>query len=452
MLTADQVSLFNSNDFVVVPVVVSILLLIIRKLKKSKFKNNLAKNLILPALLFKIVLTFVAAYLNEYAFGYHGDTHYYYSGVLNIRDALLEDPTFIQYGFSYDIYELEQIATAKPEVVWMANTPVCKVAQIATPFSFFMGNSYLGISLIFSFFSFWGLLKLFEVFCHEFPALSRQFAYGLFFFPSLAYWSSGLLKDSLSMCGLGLFVYSTYSIFILKKGIFKNLFAFLTGIYLIAIIKPYILIALIPAFSIWIFRKSNEKIKSKKRRYIRLAIATIIFCFVVFGAGIYLSTSDTLQQFAMENMLEEIKRQQTLYEEYVGDSNFSFGSFDPTPLGLLKLFPTAVYTAIYRPFLWEVNKPIQYLSAVESFFFVIFTIYVLFQIGIKKFVSALYSNKTVFFCIIFTFIFAGFVGISTPNFGSLVRYKIPCLPFYLAALIILLSLKIKKNVRNSSVD
>ncbi|NNF02533.1 MAG: hypothetical protein HKN22_07590 [Bacteroidia bacterium] len=40
------------------------------------------------------------------------------------------------------------------------------------------------------------------------------------------------------------------------------------------------------------------------------------------------------------------------------------------------------------------------------------------------------------FCIIFSLFFAFSVGLSTSNFGSLVRYKIPLLPFFVAALFI----------------
>ncbi|HRA12632.1 MAG TPA: hypothetical protein PKX31_13225, partial [Chitinophagaceae bacterium] len=41
------------------------------------------------------------------------------------------------------------------------------------------------------------------------------------------------------------------------------------------------------------------------------------------------------------------------------------------------------------------------------------------------------------FCLVFTLIFAFAVGISSYNFGTLSRYKIPCLPFYAVALIVI---------------
>jgi hypothetical protein len=38
---------------------------------------------------------------------------------------------------------------------------------------------------------------------------------------------------------------------------------------------------------------------------------------------------------------------------------------------------------------------------------------------------------------LFSIVFALFVGASTLNFGSLVRYKIPCTPFYLISLFLI---------------
>ncbi len=41
------------------------------------------------------------------------------------------------------------------------------------------------------------------------------------------------------------------------------------------------------------------------------------------------------------------------------------------------------------------------------------------------------------FCFLFSVVFALFIGATTLNFGTLVRYKIPCLPFYIISLYLL---------------
>jgi len=48
------------------------------------------------------------------------------------------------------------------------------------------------------------------------------------------------------------------------------------------------------------------------------------------------------------------------------------------------------------------------------------------------------NNPNVLFALIFSISFAFAVGVSTFNFGTLARYKIPLLPFFLVALILIL--------------
>jgi hypothetical protein len=43
----------------------------------------------------------------------------------------------------------------------------------------------------------------------------------------------------------------------------------------------------------------------------------------------------------------------------------------------------------------------------------------------------IFSKPVLILCFSFSIIFAISIGISATNFGSLSRYKIPCLPFYL---------------------
>lgn len=49
------------------------------------------------------------------------------------------------------------------------------------------------------------------------------------------------------------------------------------------------------------------------------------------------------------------------------------------------------------------------------------------------------------FCFFFSIVFALFVGSTTLNFGTLVRYKIPCMPFYIIALILILEISKKRK-------
>ena len=55
------------------------------------------------------------------------------------------------------------------------------------------------------------------------------------------------------------------------------------------------------------------------------------------------------------------------------------------------------------------------------------------------------------YCFFYSLVFALFVGATTLNFGTLVRYKIPAMPFYLISIFLILDLnRKKKNPRDDS--
>jgi hypothetical protein len=77
-----------------------------------------------------------------------------------------------------------------------------------------------------------------------------------------------------------------------------------------------------------------------------------------------------------------------------------------------------------------------------------FTLSVLYKTGPVNFVKSILKDPTIMYCILFAMLFALFVGATTANFGTLVRYKIPCMPFYIAALFLIQDRVLKQ--KNSS--
>jgi hypothetical protein len=118
-------------------------------------------------------------------------------------------------------------------------------------------------------------------------------------------------------------------------------------------------------------------------------------------------------------------------------SSYKLGNFSPTLGGMLSQFPLAVNVTLFRPYLWEAKKVIVILSSIEAFLFLFLTLKILFVVGPTRIWKTITSDPTIQFCLIFSIIFAFAVGISSYNFGALSRYKIPCLPFYTLALVLI---------------
>jgi hypothetical protein len=75
------------------------------------------------------------------------------------------------------------------------------------------------------------------------------------------------------------------------------------------------------------------------------------------------------------------------------------------------------------------------LSGLESSLLLLYCIYIIITKNLNLFKAI--ANPDVFFALIFALTFAFAVGVSTFNFGTLARYKIPMLPFFVLALILI---------------
>jgi hypothetical protein len=166
----------------------------------------------------------------------------------------------------------------------------------------------------------------------------------------------------------------------------------------------------------------------------------------IIGGFVMVSTtfSKELGQYSLENLAQTSNTTRTyIYwastQTAAGDegSSYDLGAFDPSLTGMLTKLPLAVNVSLFRPYIWESRKPMVFLNSIEAFLFLFFTIKVIYTIGLRKAWKTIQKNPNIQFFLIFTIIFAFAVGISSYNFGALSRYRIPCLPFFSMALMLI---------------
>lgn len=321
---------------------------------------------------------------------------------------------------------------------WYTDTSSYTIASIAAFFGIFTFNTYLPATVLFAALSFTGVWALFRTFAAKYPAYIQPVAIAILFIPSTFVWGSGIFKDTICLFGLGWLTYGTFRFLIQKDFSIRNILLATISFLLIVNIKVYILLGFIPALLLWILFLYLEKVRSKSGKFLLriIFLAVSITIFLVF-----------MQQFGNDlgkYSLEEIARTSELTRGWIGyvsevqdGASYDLGAIDPSIGGMLLKFPAAINVTLFRPYIWEAGKPIVMLSAIEAFFFLIITIRVFFSLGLKKIWLTISSDPTIQFCLIFSLIFAFAVGISTSNFGALSRYKIPCLSFYLLALLLI---------------
>lgn len=393
----------------------------------------------------KVIAT--VAFTFFHVFVTRGDTTtLYYTEGINITKLILKDPTNIQLLFSPGKdFDTNLLADSFNKGYFRSESNYF-VTRLVTFFSFFSFGSYAVINLFFSMLSFSGVWRLYKFFYEQYPQLHKQLAIAIIYLPTFVFWSAGILKDPLCTGMLGWFTYSLYRAFIKKDAVIKNVLIALVAAYILALVKSYILAAYLPFFMLYIvfFKlKAMKKMGSK--------IMLIFALSVVMGIGLFV-LADSIQNFlgdlALDKITESVKTTQQNFEVIASqaESSFSLGvEFDGTPASLIKIAPAAITATLFRPFLWESKKLSTLLSSLESLAFMLFTLYVVIKAGIVRFLKYIFTDPMIMYCFWYSILFAVFIGTTTLNFGTLVRYKIPCIPFYLIAFILIFQKSKKKS-------
>ena len=304
----------------------------------------------------------------------------------------------------------------------------------------FTFHTYTSIAVLFAFISFFGIWMCYNTFVKLYPNLTLEFAIAFLFLPSIIFWGSGIMKDSITISAVGWLIASVYWVFVERRNVVISSIIILVSLYTLFIVKIYVLFALVPSILLWIALKSKNRIKIV---FIRRAIAPFLIVLSMIAGYIMLvniSAGDIRYDF---NQIGERTRINAEYLYYVSNrsdgSAYYLGKLDGSIESMVKLIPNAINVTLFRPYLWEVKNPLMLLSSLEATFFLIITLSLFSKPGIFKSIRYSISNDTVIFCLLFTIIFASAVGLNSYNFGTLSRYKIPLMPFYIAAIFILKS-------------
>ena len=328
------------------------------------------------------------------------------------------------------------------------------IARLVSFFSFFSFGNYSVITLFFSMISFSGVWKLFRFFYEQYPHLHKKFAIAIIYLPNFVFWSSGILKDPLCTGMLGWFTYAMYKAFLKKESVGKNLFIAVFSAFILGLVKSYILFSYLPFFFLFIFLSYLKKIKEI---FVRIML---VCCMAIVGVvGVWLvgeKLQEEMQGLALDKLTESVQNAQEGFNRIAdyAESAFSLGvEYDGSVSGLIKMAPLGIVATLYRPYIWESKKISSLMSSLESLAVMLFTLYVLFKAGPRTFLGGIFKDPMIMYSFWFAIVFALFVGVTTLNFGTLVRYKIPCMPFYIISLVLILERhKIKKLQKDAAKE
>lgn len=374
-----------------------------------------------------------------YFFYYNGgDTTNYHQTASAFGNLFFEDQDEFWLGWIGDgkgyVFNFTE-DTGYP-VYWPRDHHSFFVVRLLIPLVFLGCHSYFASAVIVACVTYGGIWKLYQTFLHEFPDLKRELAIACLFVPSCVFWGSGLMKDSFTLSAVGWYTYAFYHFFIKKQRKISYAVYLLVASFIILAIKPYIFFALLPGSILWL---SNNIVKKINHGFIRMIASPIILSLgAVTGYFALDNMGENLGQYQLDNVLDKaVVTQKDMKADYYGGKTYDIGEFDASIGGIISKAPIAIFSGIFRPAIWDVRNPVMFISSLENTYLLILTFFLLVRLKFFGFFTVIRKNPMLLFCMLFSLFFAFSVGLTVANFGSLVRLRIPELPFFVAAIFML---------------
>lgn len=434
------------HDFIKGPIY-GLLLLIVMLMVRNRLAPKHLRNFYLPALLFKFLGAISLGLIYYFYYG-GGDTELYYELGVFISRSFYENPSaFFKLIFGPLQYDPETYPYLAINMFYhRGDTDTYFLLRLVAVLSVLTGDSYVATALFFATFSFLGSWAFYLALVHIYPTYYRSLALAILFIPSVVFWGSGLMKDSVTFGGMGLVVYGFYFGIIRREKMVRNLLIGGLGLFLVVSIKIYIIYCLIPALMLWWFLRFRDSMRSGFAKTVSVPFLIVSGSFLSFFAIVKL-TSDTA--YRVDNLANKASVTATyLYQQAEGQgSAYEIPQFDGSLSSMLRYAPQGIIVTLFRPYLWEAKSPVQLIAALEGALFIFLTARIFYKIRLTKIAATIFVEHFVFAALVFSVGFALAVGLTSGNFGTLVRYKIPMMPFYLSALMIILE-KNKKRKRD----
>jgi hypothetical protein len=420
------------RDLIVTPIVIFLVFVgayIIRPL----VTDPINRKYFFPALSLKIFGAIMLGVIYQFYYS-GGDTFVYHThGSRHIWSAFMESPDrgFELLFSSGDMQGRNWDITDK---IWFyRDQKSFFIVRIAAFFDLFTFSTYSATAVLFSVVSFIGGWMLFSMFYKRHADMHGWLAFSCLFIPSIVFWGSGILKDTITLAFLSIATYCFDYLFISGKRSIAFFLLFVFSCFVIYSVKVYILMSFIAAAIVWVASKFYFRIGN-----VMLRVLVVPFVIGCIGTLVFLGINEIVKddaKYALNTIAETVRITAYDIRFWTGKdagSGYTLGELDGSIGSVVRLAPAAVNVSLFRPYLWEVTNPLMLFSSIENLLNLIFSLYLVFRLRTKLF--RYIQIPEVFFCLTFALIFAFGVGVSTYNFGTLARYKIPLFPFYVTAL------------------
>ncbi|GAA3951502.1 hypothetical protein [Hymenobacter algoricola] len=406
---------------------------------RPRVTNGFTRKFFIPGLSLKFLGAIALGVVYQFYYGY-GDTLNYFNHVKIFGRAFEESPTIWWHLMTSDgVYEPLTYKYAI-QMPWYRAGGEFVVVRLGAFFGLLCFHTYTVVGLFFALLSFSGIWAMYMTFVRIQPLVYKELGIACFYIPSVFFWGSGLMKDSICIGALGWVFYSFHAVGVRHRSIIRGLILGAFFSYALYHVKAYILLCFLPPTLVWLFNENSSKIRNKTLRLLAKPVLIIVGAVIGFLAISSLTDLDTIGE-------ESQKTAKNIYAASGTEgSGYQLAAADGSLGSIAKIAPQAIVVALFRPFPWEARNAITLLSSLEAMIFLFVTARIIYQAGPRRVLALISSTPVLLLCFVFSLVFAIAVGMSSGNFGTLVRYKIPLMPFYAAGLYIIQA-KIKQAVK-----
>jgi hypothetical protein len=365
---------------------------------------------------------------------------------------------FLVYGGALDFPDYFERAAGMGRELLSGNLEVLIVerkiglaAQLGVFLYVLVGSSLPGMFLLSGMIGALGSYLFVRAFQIEFPSAQgiRFLALSLFFFPSLAFWTSLLGKDSWMFLALGWAAYSVARVSNSPSA--RHMIGFVSSAALVALIRPPMGVALVLVAGACVILSARLRLNG--RAAILRPVAYGCFSLVVSGAlvltGSHMRDSEKISMSASvaDSMLDfaVLKHVGSSTDAAGGSSvRVEFEEGRASFTAAAAFLPMAMFTFLFRPLVFEAHNLLAVLAALDSTLLLIVVL-----VRWRRLLMAISYARTrpfVAFCVLAFCVFTAALSFEA-NFGVIVRHRTMVLPF----LFILLALPLgETDVRSRS--
>lgn len=382
-----------------------------------KREDALFKKVYGPALLFKLLCGIALGLLYRYYYTAGDTLGYYEDGVRLAELAHTDFSTYTEFLWKgskkYAIWH--ELNFQRPRATFMS--------KIASVLCLLTASNYWMVSLYLSFVSFIASWYLVKQIIRIRASLVLPAVVGFLFLPSAVFWSSGLIKESIAMAALYFLATIFLKIWLREKTTIYHWLLVSLALWVLWNLKYYYLAVFLPVLATALVMKYLVMPRLKYRQwYILLPVWGIVFTLPLWVA------SKVHPNFYPERFLKVIvdNYQQFTLVSSPGDF-IEYPSLKPEVESILLYSPKALLSGLFRPFVWETHTSFQLLVALENLVLIL-----LFITALTKLKDSFRSEQRLllFSTAVYVILLCIFLALSTPNYGTLSRYKTGFLSFF----------------------